>query len=81
MDDTAFLRLRMSEVGHAGIAPLVENLKQSRRHMTRRKLKAALWDEGSDGSTYMEYVEAKGADSGLTPEYITPLWTVDSEVV
>ena len=88
LDDTAFLRLRMSAVGHPGIAPLVENLKQSKRHMTRRKLKAAPWNGSYDASAYdgpdcacYEYVEAKGADSGFTPEYITPKWTVDSEIV
>ena len=81
MDDTAFLRLRMSAVGHPGIAPLVKNLKQSKRHTTTRKLKTALWDEGPDHAPCYEYVEAKGEDSGLTPEYLTPLWNVDSEII
>ena len=79
MDDVSFLRLRLSEVGHPGICPLVENLKQLKRHMTRRKLKPAPWDEGT--AAYMEYVEAKGADSGLTPEYCTGQWTLESAIV
>ena len=81
MDDTAFLRLRMSVVGHPGIAPLVENLKQLKHLTMKRKLKPAPWDDGSDRGSYMDYVEAKREDSGLTPEYLTPLWTVDSEIV
>ena len=83
MDDTAFLRLRLSEVGYPGIAPLVENLKQSQSHTVRRILKPAPWDDTDDGGTYvyLEYVEARAEDAGLTPEYCTGLWTLDSEIV
>ena len=83
LDDVSFLRLRLSELGHPGIAPLVESLERSESHVTRRVLKVAPWDCSNSGQhgTYFEYVEARREDSKLTPEYYTQSWTVNSDIV
>ena len=83
MDDTVFLRLRLSEVGHPGIASMVENLKQLKSHTTTRSLKSAPWDRTTHPmyDIYQEYVEIRGEDSGLTPECSPDHLTPDSEIV